>query len=110
VRSTADGRRNNGSREGETKLYLLTTWPLQAADACTLARLYRERWTLEKAFLHLTMQLHCKINTLAYPAAALFGLAMALATTCWQWSRDPAPRIRGRSDRRGSLWLLLPGQ
>ena len=37
-----------------------------------------ERWTLEKAFLHLTIQLRCEINTLAYPPAALFGLAMAV--------------------------------
>ena len=66
------------TREGETELYLLTTVPLAAADACTLARLYRERWTLEKAFLHLTVQLRCEINTLAYPPAALFGLAVAV--------------------------------
>lgn len=69
---------NEPTREGETDLYLLTTVPLEVADACTLARLYRERWTLEKAFLHLTVQLRCEINTLAYPAAALFGLAMAV--------------------------------
>jgi hypothetical protein len=69
---------NAPTREGETELYLLTTVPGEAADACTLARLYRERWTLEKAFLHLTVQLRCEINTLAYPPAALFGLAMAV--------------------------------
>src|SRR5512143_988915 len=68
---------NEPTREGETELYLLTTVPVEAADACTLARLYRERWTLEKAFLHLTVQLRCEINTLAYPPAALFRLAMA---------------------------------
>jgi zinc transporter ZupT len=28
--------------------------------------------------LHLTLQLSCEINTLAYPTAALFGLAMAV--------------------------------
>ena len=59
-------------------LYLLATVPAEAADACALARLYRERWTLEKAFLHLTVQLRCEIHTLAYPPAALFGLAMAV--------------------------------
>lgn len=66
------------TRDGDDTLYLLTTVPAAAADACTLARLYRERWTLEKAFLHLTVQLRCEINTLAYPPAALFGLAMAV--------------------------------
>ena len=69
---------NEPTREGETELYLLSTVPAEAADACTLARLYCERWTLEKAFLHLTVQLRCEINTLAYPSAALFGLAMAV--------------------------------
>jgi IS4 transposase len=66
------------TRDGDDTLYLLTTGPAAAADACTLARLYCERWTLEKAFLHLTVQLRCEINTLAYPPAALFGLAMAI--------------------------------
>lgn len=69
---------NEPTREGETELYLLSTVAAEVADACTLARLYRERWTLEKAFLHLTVQLRCEINTLAYPPAALFGLAMAV--------------------------------
>ena len=69
---------NVPTRDGDDTLYLLTTVPAEAADACALARLYRERWTLEKAFLHLTIQLRCEINTLAYPPAALFGLAMAV--------------------------------
>ncbi|MEI2773247.1 MAG: transposase [Candidatus Competibacter sp.] len=69
---------NVPTRDGDDTLYLLTTVPAEAADACALACLYRERWTLEKAFLHLTIQLRCEINTLAYPPAALFGLAMAV--------------------------------
>jgi hypothetical protein len=80
---TLEGRRirlelHQPTRDGDDTLYLLTTVPAAAADACTLARLYRERWTLEKAFLHLTVQLRCEINTLAYPPAALLGLAMAV--------------------------------
>src|SRR5512143_1772115 len=80
---TLEGRRirlelHQPTRAGDDTLYLLTTVPAAAADACTLARLYRERWTLEKAFLHLTVQLRCEINTLAYPPAALLGLAMAV--------------------------------
>jgi hypothetical protein len=69
---------NEPTREGETELYLFSTVPTEAADAGTLACLYRRRWTLEKAFLHLTVQLRCEIDTLAYPPAALFGLAMAV--------------------------------
>jgi len=66
------------TRDGETRLYLLTTRPKTHADAAQIAALYRERWTLEKAFLHLTTQLRCEIDTLAYPPAALFGLTMAI--------------------------------
>ncbi len=66
------------TRDGDDTLFLLTTVPAEAADAWALARLYRERWTLENAFLHLTVQLRCEIHTLAYPPAALFGLAMAV--------------------------------
>jgi hypothetical protein len=66
------------TRAGETTLYLLTTLPEAAADAAQVAALYRERWTLEKAFLHVTTELRCEIETLAYPPAALFGLAMAV--------------------------------
>jgi hypothetical protein len=53
------------TRDGDDTLYLLTLVPAAAAEACTLARLYRERWTLEKAFLHLPVQRRCEINTLA---------------------------------------------
>jgi hypothetical protein len=65
------------TRNGESELYLLTTVPPEVADACTLAELYRTRWTIEKAFLHLTVQLRCEIDTLGYPRAALFGFAVA---------------------------------
>lgn len=65
------------TRNGDDTIYLLTTVPADRADACTLARLYKTRWTIEKAFLHLTTQLRCEINTLGYPPAALFGFAIA---------------------------------
>jgi IS4 transposase len=65
------------TRNGETTLYLLTTLPLEAADALTVAKLYLTRWTIETAFLRLTVELRCEINTLGYPRAALFGFACA---------------------------------
>ena len=66
------------TRHGETELYLLSSVPESVADAPTLARLYRQRWTIERAFLHLTVQLRCEVNTLSYPPAALFALACAM--------------------------------
>ncbi len=66
------------TRHGETELYLLSSVPESVADAPTLARMYRQRWTIERAFLHLTVQLRCEVNTLSYPPAALFALACAM--------------------------------
>ena len=66
------------TRHGESELYLLSTVPESVAAAPTLARLYRQRWTIERAFLHLTVQLRCEVNTLSYPPAALFALACAM--------------------------------
>ncbi len=71
-------RLDRPTRHGEDRLYLLTTLPEELASALTLARLYRQRWTLERAFLHLTTELRCEVDTLAYPPAALFALACAV--------------------------------
>jgi hypothetical protein len=60
------------TRDGEEVLYLISTVAPEVADAATLATLYRERWTVEKAFLHLTQELRCEVDTLAHPPAALF--------------------------------------
>lgn len=65
------------TRDGETTLYLLTTLPPEAASALKLAELYLTRWTIETAFLRLTVELRCEIDTLGYPRAALFGFAVA---------------------------------
>ncbi|WP_245232671.1 transposase [Thiorhodococcus minor] len=84
------------TREGETTLYLLTTLPVTAADAALVATLYRERWTLETAFLHLTTELRCEIETLAYPPAALFALAMAVvAYNAWAVVKAALRRVHG---------------
>lgn len=64
-------------RNGEHMIALLTHIPLEKADAPTLAALYRKRWRIEVAFLQMTVQLRCEINTLGYPRAALFGFAVA---------------------------------
>jgi hypothetical protein len=65
------------TRKGETTIYLLTTLPPAAASALKLAELYLTRWTSETAFLRLTVELRCELNTRGYPRAALFGFAAA---------------------------------
>jgi IS4 transposase len=66
------------TRHGKRELYLLSTVPEGAADASALAGMHRRRWTIERAFLHLTGKLRCEVNTLSYPPAALFALACAM--------------------------------
>ncbi|EGV27548.1 transposase IS4 family protein [Thiorhodococcus drewsii AZ1] len=66
------------TRDGETQLYVLTTLPAAVVDAAQVATLYHKRWRVEEAFLHVTTELRCELETLAYPSAALFGLAMAI--------------------------------
>lgn len=66
------------TRDGETEIRVLTNLPA-TVSAKRVVRLYRQRWTIEHLFLNLTTILHCEINTLAYPKAALFSFCVALA-------------------------------
>jgi IS4 transposase len=68
------------TRDGDDEIYLLTNLPESKADACLVAALYKSRWLLETAFLHLTKSLRCEVNTLGYPKAALFAFCIALLT------------------------------
>jgi hypothetical protein len=72
---------DQSTRDGDTEIHLLTNLPVEAADALTVAQLYRGRWTLETAFQELTVHLRCEPNTLGYPPAALF--AFCVATACY---------------------------
>lgn len=67
------------TRNGDTELVLLTNVPARQAKATALADVYRRRWRLETSFQELTVLLRCEVNTLAYPKAALFGFALAVA-------------------------------
>jgi len=66
------------TRDKETVIHLLTNLPAEDADAPRVAELYRTRWRIETAFQELTVHLHCELNALAYPKAALFGFAVAV--------------------------------
>jgi hypothetical protein len=69
---------NEPTRDGETEIHVLTN--LRAnVSAKRVAQLYRRRWSIEHLFLNLTTILHCEMNTLPYPKAALFGFCSALA-------------------------------
>lgn len=66
------------TRDGETEVHILTDLPAEAADALTIAELYRKRWTVEAAFGELATCLKGEVNTLGYPKAALFAFCVAL--------------------------------
>jgi hypothetical protein len=66
------------TRDGDTEVAVLTNLPAAVADACAVAALYLERWTIEVAFGALTVVLRCEVETLGYPRAALFSFAVAV--------------------------------
>src|SRR5579862_1518670 len=66
------------NRDGDYEIHLLSNVPANAADALTLAALYRKRWTIETMFQEITATLQCEIQTLGYPKAALFAFCLAL--------------------------------
>ena len=66
------------TRDGDAQIFIITNLSKRSADARTVARLYRDRWTIETAFQHLAEYLNSEINTLGYPRAALFGFCVAL--------------------------------
>jgi IS4 transposase len=66
------------TRDGDSYVAVLSNLPEQDADARTVARLYRRRWTIEHAFQDLACALRSEVNTLCYPRAALFGFAVGL--------------------------------
>jgi hypothetical protein len=65
------------TRFGERELHLLTNLPPRVT-ALRVAALYRDRWSIETAFMHLATVLRSELNTLAYPDAALFGFCIGL--------------------------------
>jgi hypothetical protein len=66
------------TRDGDTELHILTNLPAADAPAALISALYADRWTIETAFPHLTVDLACEVDTLGYPKAALFGFCVAL--------------------------------
>jgi len=66
------------TRHGDSQVHLLTNLPAEDADARQVARLYLERWTIERVFQDLAVALTCEVRTLGYPKAALFGFCLAL--------------------------------
>jgi hypothetical protein len=69
---------DQATRDGRKLLYIVTNLPRQKTSTKRVARVDRQRWTLETAFQPLEASSHAAINTLGYPQAAFFGLCLAL--------------------------------
>jgi IS4 transposase len=68
------------TRDGDNELHLVTNLPAQVANGRSVAELYLQRWTVEKAFQELDQAFHGEIKTLGYPGAALLSFCVALLT------------------------------
>ena len=71
---------NTPTRDGDTEMVILTNLPVDDADAVRVSELYRDRWKVETAFLHMTLHLNCEIDALCYPAASLFCFAVSIVS------------------------------
>jgi IS4 transposase len=63
--------------DGDREIHLLTNLPA-TVDALIVAAAYRGRWRIEGAFGELESVLVSEIDTLGYPAAALFAFCLSL--------------------------------
>ncbi len=68
------------TRDKDSEIAILTNLLPLVADTAKVAQLYRARWSVETLFQTVTENFNGEIQTLAYPKAALFSLAMAFAT------------------------------
>lgn len=66
------------TRDGAQNIYIISNLPENKASAKKIVEIYRGRWQIETAFLHLSEYFNSEINTLGYPPAALFTFAIAL--------------------------------
>lgn len=66
------------TRDGDRTIAILTNLPPSDADAIAVVQLYRQRWSIETLFQVITDNFEGEIQSLSYPAAALFSFCMAL--------------------------------
>jgi IS4 transposase len=63
---------------GKTLIRLLTNLPKRRFTVRKIARLYRQRWTIESLFQRLESVLHSEVKTLGHPRAALLAFGIAV--------------------------------
>jgi hypothetical protein len=86
--------RDKPTKEGKSKVVLLTNLEVTKELALQLADLYLKRWKIEESFRQLTQYLSCEIRALGYPRASL--LAFSLAVTAYNCLRCVKAAISNR--------------
>jgi hypothetical protein len=66
------------TRDGDKEIFIISNLSKKAAGARKIARIYRDRWTIETSFQELKKWFNSEINTLGYPPAALFAFCISL--------------------------------
>jgi IS4 transposase len=66
------------TEDGDTVVRLLSNLAPEAMDACTMARRYRRRWSIECLFQRLEAVLHSEVASLGQPRAALLAFGVAV--------------------------------
>ena len=72
---------NEATTDGLGEIHVLTNVPPSEADAVRLLDAYRTRWTIEKRFYDVAQTLDAELDTLSYPAAALFAFGLGLVAS-----------------------------
>jgi hypothetical protein len=63
--------------DGTTEIHLLTNLPSRVA-AKKIAKLYRQRWSIERHFDFLKNHLHGQLESLGQPRASIFAMCMSM--------------------------------
>jgi hypothetical protein len=63
---------------GGRELFVLSNLPQEEVSAVRVAELYRTRWKIEGAFQVVAEAMHGEVQSLGYPKAALFAMALSL--------------------------------
>lgn len=66
------------TRDGDKEIFIISNLSKRAGNTKVIAKLYRDRWTIETAFQELEKWFNSEINALGYPPAALFGFCVSL--------------------------------
>ncbi len=72
-------RLKKATRDEDKRMQIVTNLP-EDVSTCTIADIYRDRWSIETLFQKLVKHLKSEMNTLGYPKAALFGFCIALVS------------------------------